>query len=280
LLIASDGSLYGATRSGGQHWGGTLCRLQLDSDSDGVRDPIDNCPTMANPAQADGDGDGVGDGRPVDGAPKPPARLTLGQLECIYDGTPKATSVVTTPIEAAETGVITITYNGSTTPPTNAGTYYVVASLANANYTTTDVTGVLVIARATPVITWNAPAAILYPDPLSSSQLNATANVPGTFAYTPGPGTVLSMGLGQALSVEFTPTDQVNYNPASASVTIDVRGRRRTTPRLLSSPPLQTSASWRQRWPAQPATPSTTPGSAHLCQRSRASWRLPPRPTT
>ncbi|MDX6327593.1 MAG: hypothetical protein QOK15_3947, partial [Nocardioidaceae bacterium] len=33
----------------------------VDSDGDGVPDPLDNCPTVANPGQADTDGDGQGD---------------------------------------------------------------------------------------------------------------------------------------------------------------------------------------------------------------------------
>ena len=48
--------------------------------------------------------------------------------------------------------------------------------------------------KATPVITWANPAAIGYGTALGGTQLNANANVPGTFAYTPAAGTVLNAG--------------------------------------------------------------------------------------
>jgi hypothetical protein len=48
--------------------------------------------------------------------------------------------------------------------------------------------------KVTPVITWATPAAISYGTPLSATQLNATANVPGTFGYYPLTGTVLAVG--------------------------------------------------------------------------------------
>src|SRR5690606_38276981 len=55
-------------------------------------------------------------------------------------------------------------------------------------------------------------APIVYGTPLSSTQLNATANVPGTFTYTPPSGTILNVGVNQTLSLNFTPTDGSNYN--------------------------------------------------------------------
>ena len=77
------------------------------------------------------------------------------------------------------------------------------------------------ISQATPVVTWTPPAAITYGSALGSGQLNASAPVPGTFAYTPPAGTVPGAGNGQTLSVIFTPSSS-NYLAVSKSVTIDV----------------------------------------------------------
>jgi len=75
--------------------------------------------------------------------------------------------------------------------------------------------------KTTPVITWPQPAPITNPAPLTSMQLDATANVPGTFVYSPVAGTVLAAGT-QTLTATFTPSDAADYNSATASVTIVV----------------------------------------------------------
>ena len=76
--------------------------------------------------------------------------------------------------------------------------------------------------QATPTITWANPAAITYGTGISSTQLDATASVPGSFQYTPSSGTVLQAGSGQKLSVRFTPNDTTDYTTASDSVYINV----------------------------------------------------------
>lgn len=75
--------------------------------------------------------------------------------------------------------------------------------------------------RAAPIITWNNLAAINYGTPLSSLQLNATANVAGNFDYTPSSGTVLNIG-NNALSVTFTPADKVDYTTITATASLVV----------------------------------------------------------
>ena len=75
--------------------------------------------------------------------------------------------------------------------------------------------------RQTPVITWATPAPITQGTAPSATQLNATANVPGTFAYIPAAGTVLPTGTS-ALTASFTPTDTTTYTTATATVNLVV----------------------------------------------------------
>ncbi len=73
-----------------------------------------------------------------------------------------------------------------------------------------------------PIITWANPADISFGTLLSASQLNATADVPGTFVYTPAIGTKLNVGANQNLKVDFSPTDAATYNTANKTVKINV----------------------------------------------------------
>ena len=91
-----------------------------------------------------------------------------------------------------------------------------------ANYTTATATTTITVLKATPVITWSTPSDMTYGTALGATQLNATANVPGSFVYNPLAGTVLNAGATQTLSVTFTPTDAANYTTATATTTITV----------------------------------------------------------
>ena len=113
-----------------------------------------------------------------------------------------------------------------TTPPATAadsGTQLAVVVSNTAGSVTSAPATLNVIdpSKTTPVITWADPAGILYGTPLDSTQLNATASVPGTFVYTPAAGTVLSAGL-QNLHVEFAPADTANFNSASQDAQLNV----------------------------------------------------------
>jgi hypothetical protein len=60
-------------------------------------------------------------------------------------------------------------------------------------------------------IQWANPADITYGTALTAAQLNASADVPGSFSYSPPLGTVLPAGPNQILAVTFTASDAQSY---------------------------------------------------------------------
>ena len=118
-----------------------------------------------------------------------------------------------------------------------------------------------------PVLTWAAPAAITQGTALGATQLNATANVPGTLVYSPAAGTVLPVGT-HTLSVTFTPTDLTRYTTATATQTL-----------VVNAPPTAPVLTW-----AAPAaiTQGTALGATQLNATAMCPARLstvpPPAP--
>jgi Bacterial Ig-like domain (group 3) len=90
------------------------------------------------------------------------------------------------------------------------------------DYVSVTFTEVINVLKATPTVTWANPAAIVYGTALSAKQLDATASVPGTFAYMPASGSIPNAGLSQTLSVTFTPTDTTDYSSVVRTVAINV----------------------------------------------------------
>ena len=71
-----------------------------------------------------------------------------------------------------------------------------------------------------PTLTWITPAAVNEGTTLSSTQLNATASVSGTFTYSPPSGTVLKRG-NQVLKVTFVP-NEAKYETVETTVVLQV----------------------------------------------------------
>jgi hypothetical protein len=82
--------------------------------------------------------------------------------------------------------------------------------------------GTYTVDKNDPGAVWPAPVPIPYGTPLGSTQLNASANVPGAFTYTPTAGTVLP-ARDHALSVTFVPNDSANYSTVTKTVTLTVQ---------------------------------------------------------
>jgi Flp pilus assembly CpaE family ATPase len=89
------------------------------------------------------------------------------------------------------------------------------------SYTKAQAVVTLTVNKAEPAVTWETPASIADGTPLTTTQLNATASVPGTFIYEPAAGTILPAG-SHSLTVTFTPIDSENYNPVQASISLTV----------------------------------------------------------
>ena len=85
------------------------------------------------------------------------------------------------------------------------------------DYTTASVHVTLIVNQATPTITWATPAAITYGTALSTTQLDATASVPGTFSYSSPAGTTLTAGY-HGITATFTPTDTTDYKTVTDTV--------------------------------------------------------------
>jgi hypothetical protein len=70
---------------------------------------------------------------------------------------------------------------------------------------------------------------------LDSTQLNARAEIPGTFQYTPPAGTLLNAGPNQSLYVKFIPTDTSSYPTADKAVKINVLKKPITVTAVVTS---------------------------------------------
>jgi hypothetical protein len=121
---------------------------------------------------------------------------------------------------ASLTAQPTVMTTATATSPVDG--YTITASGAvDANYTISYVVGTLTITQIVPVVAWSNPSSIIYGAPLTTNQLNATANVPGGLAYIPTNGSVLDAGTN-TLSVIFTPTDSVDYAITTNTVSLIV----------------------------------------------------------
>jgi hypothetical protein len=154
---------------------------------------------------------------------KAQASLALDQLAQNYDGTPKSARVTTSP---AGLTVVTVTYNGSTQPPRDVGSYAVVASLSNTNYDAPDATGTLVInGQVTQTINFAPLPPRTYGDaPFTVSATGGASGNPVTFTLASNSvgcallgSTVTITGAtadGQACSIVAHQAGGANYLPA------------------------------------------------------------------
>ena len=160
------------------------------------------------------------------------ATVTLSDLTQTYDGNPKPITATTSPL-----GLTTsITYDGSATAPTSAGTYPVVATVTDPNYVGSN-SGTLVIQEASQTITFGEIPAATFGDAsfaltaTSSSGLAVSYSSSNPLVATVDGNTVTLIGAGTTIltasqtgNTNFTTATSVpqllTVNPASATVVL------------------------------------------------------------
>jgi len=134
------------------------------------------------------------------------------------------TALSATQLNAGSTVAGSFSYSPAAGTVLAAGNHSITTTFTptdSTDYATATSTVSITVNAATPVITWATPAAIVSGIALSSTQLDATSTVPGTFVYSPAAGAILDLG-SQTLSVTFTPTDTTDYTTATQTVTLSV----------------------------------------------------------
>jgi hypothetical protein len=147
---------------------------------------------------------------------KATATVSLGDLASTFDGTPKAASVTTVPAGLN----VGLTYNGSATVPTAAGSYAVVATVNDSNYQGT-ASGTLIIGKATAMVTLGNLAANFDATPKSATATTDPAGLNVAFTYNGSTTAPTSAG---SYAVVATVNDPDYQGTASGTLVISLVG--------------------------------------------------------
>ena len=157
--------------------------------------------------------------------------VTLDANWFLYDGTSHAVtaSAVGTDGVTPVAGTFAFTYNGSATPPVNAGTYNVIATFTSAdqNYVSTVINGSLYIAQASPTLSVTGGGTITYdgtPHPINATAvgIDGTTPVSGTLSYTYNGSSAAPVNPGTYTAVATFTSSDPNYSNGTASTTITI----------------------------------------------------------
>jgi hypothetical protein len=163
---------------------------------------------------------GCGSGGSSSSAPVTPT-ITWSAPAAITYGT----ALSSTQLDASANYTGTFTYSPASGKILGAGDQTLTATFTPSDPTkvaSATATNTITVKKATPTITWSTPSPVSTGTTLSSTELDATASVAGSFVYSPAAGTVMNTIGTQTLSVTFTPTDATDYNSISATVSLTV----------------------------------------------------------
>jgi hypothetical protein len=132
-----------------------------------------------------------------------PSTLTIAKASPSVNWAPPADIVYGTALSASQVNATasvpgTFSYSPALGTVLGAGSRALSVTFAPddaANYSGAEATVTLNVGKAAPTIMWPFLEAIVYGTPLGPDQLNAAADVPGTFSYSYGPTVFLGAGL-------------------------------------------------------------------------------------
>jgi hypothetical protein len=148
-----------------------------------------------------------------------------------YDGTPHAASAVAIATDGYTqiAGTFSYTYDGSATPPTNAGTYSVLANFTSGDpqYVDTVTAGTLYIDPAVPALTVSGGGTITFdgsPHPITATAVGVDGVTPvsGSFAFTYNGSSSAPVNPGTYTAIASFTSSDANYANASATTTITI----------------------------------------------------------
>ena len=154
--------------------------------------------------------------------------INISGLSQTYDGNPKSVTVSIPP--PAVNVNYDVTYNGSTTPPTDAGTYTVVVTINDINYQGTKTAELNIVGNSSAISALNFSKT--YGDADFTIPVNTISNGAISYTITSGLGTVGIVSNGKiritgvgTLNVTITQAASGNYASASTtcSITISVK---------------------------------------------------------
>jgi uncharacterized repeat protein (TIGR01451 family) len=140
------------------------------------------------------------------------ASVTLGNLAQVYDGTPRLATASTTPAGLA----LGLSYDGSATAPTEAGTYTVVATITEPGYSGS-ASGTLVVSKASATVLLADLAATYDGNPHAASATTTPGGLAISLTYDGGAAAPTNAG---SYAVVATVTDPNHTGSASGTLTI------------------------------------------------------------
>jgi subtilisin family serine protease len=151
--------------------------------------------------------------------PKAAASITLGGLNQTYNGSAQPVSIATSPPGLS----YTVTYDGTSSAPNNAGTYTVMATITDPNYEGSTTSTLTVAKASTSVSIAPTASSIRFGQSLADSSLNGgVGSVSGNFSFA-DPMITPSLGTS-SYTVKFTPDESSNYLDALTNASVTVGG--------------------------------------------------------